>query len=466
MSNLNSDVLHLIFEQVQDDKKALYSCLLVNKIWCETTVPILWKNPWKCLINRENEKLLLGIIISHLSNASRNKIREHNLLSDFHQKLSFNYISYCRHLDLDEILRIIDENIDKKSIMLSVQDEILNLFINEDMKFTHLYMRKNFEHQIHLFYGVERCFSEIEFLSCSTSINNNILTKLAEACKSIKELKLFIDLGNNNCRIVKLIEVQRRLFNIDLHYAYGDEPFYKILEDSLIKHAGTIQYCKVNKLPSANFLSSFVNLKELDFDNLGFSYNIQENYLENLSFPFLQILKSSNVSIKILTDLIKNTSGNLIEIKIDYISHDEIDNKKLIQVIYQKCPNIKYLTLLIRNCNILELEILLISCQQLSGLYLLIDDLQDSMFDWDKLYEMLTRSSPTNLFKFIFHCYELPALETFKLFFDNWKERHPNMFLKIIYDKGMNTNTLIERYKSEGIVVNEYISSKRTEDFV
>ncbi|GBC04753.1 hypothetical protein RclHR1_05850002 [Rhizophagus clarus] len=460
MSNLNRDILYLLFEQLQDDKKTLYSCLLVNKTWCEITVSILWRNPWGFL-KKKNERPLLNVIISHLSNVSRNKIGECELFSNFHRKPSFNYISYCRHLNLDEIQRIINENIKEKSNILNVRNEILNLFINENTKFTHLHMRKSFKHQIH--HGAERCFSEIEFLSCNTNIDNIVLTKLIESCNSIKELKLFIDLENNNYRIIKLIEAQRRLFNIDLHYAYDNEPFYKIFEDSLMKHASTIRYYRINRRPSTSFLSSLANLRELDFDCLQF-HNIQPwNNLESLSFPFLQILRSSNVPIEFLTSLINNTSGSLIEIKIDYVGHDEIGNKKLIQAIYQKCPNIKYLTLLIRNCNMLELEKLFISCQHLNGLYILINNNQDRLFDWDKLFEILTKSSSTSLFKIKFHSNELPAFETFKLFFDNWKGGPP-MFSRNIYDN-ITDSKLIERYRLEGIIVKEFNYFQRTEDF-
>ncbi|GES89983.1 hypothetical protein GLOIN_2v1783316 [Rhizophagus clarus] len=460
MSNLNRDILYLIFEQLQDDTKTLYSCLRVNKTWCEVIVPILWKNPWKSL-KKKNEILLLNVIISHLSNVSRNKIGEHEILSNFYQKPSFNYISYCKHLNLDEIQRIINENINKKSILL----EILNLFINENTRFTHLYMCKNFVHQIHLNHGAELCFSEIEFLSCSTGINDSVLTKLIESCNSIKELKLIIELENNNHGIIKLIEAQRKLFNIDIiRHTYANESFCKILENSLIKHASTIQNCKITSQPLTNFLSSFVNLKELDLGSTTLT-DTSWNCLENLSLPFLQILKSSSIPIGDLTRLIKNTNGELIEIKIDYTRHDEIGNKNLIQTIYQKCPNIRILTVLIRNCNILELEILLISCQYLNRLYILISNLQDPMFDWDKLFEILTKSSPTSLYKIIFHCHKLPVLETFKLFFDNWKRRHPNMFLKIIYNKSMNPDELIESYKSEGILVKKFIYHQRTENF-
>ncbi|GBC04754.1 hypothetical protein RclHR1_05850003 [Rhizophagus clarus] len=467
MSNLNRDILYLIFkQQLQDDKKTLCSCLLVNKTWCKMIVPILWKNPWESL-KREHEIILLKVIITHLSCDSRKKIEAHifNLLSNFHRNPSFNYISYCKHLNLDEILRIVSENIiNEKTIILNVQTEVLNLFLNKNMKFTHLYMRRNFKHRFHLIHGAERCFSEIEFLSCSTCIDNIILTKLIESCESIKELKLFIELeNNNNYRIIKLIEAQRKLSNVDLvRYIYDSGPFCKILEDSLIKHAIAIQYCRIIIPPSTNFLSSFVNLKELEL-----GYNIKAptswNCIGNLSFPFLQILKSSNVPIDVLTSLIKNTNRNLIEIKIGCVNFDEIGNKKLIQAIYLKCPNIRYLTLLIRNCNILELEMLLISCQHLNGLYILINNNDDLSFDWNKLFEVLTKSSPTSLFKIKFHSNELPTLETFKLFFDNWSGRKP-MFLQNINDMDINSE-LISRFKSEGIVVKGLNYNQSTEDF-
>jgi hypothetical protein len=293
MSNLNRDVLFLIFEQLQDDKKTLCPCFLVNKTWCVTIIQILLKNPWKFL-EKEKETLLLNVIFLHLSNASRNKIGEQYLLTNSYQNPLFDYISYCRRLNLDEIQRIIDKNIYKESKRLIIQNEIFNLFINENTKFTHLYIHQNFYHQILLYHGVERCLSGIEFLSCSTSINDNILIKLTEICKSIKELKLFIVYGSNY-GIIKLIEAQKKLINITLPLrTYEIESFCKILENSLIKHASTIQYCKIARRPSTNFLSSLVNLKELE---LGCTTQINNswNCLENLSFPFLKILRSSSV---------------------------------------------------------------------------------------------------------------------------------------------------------------------------
>ena len=67
MAKLNKDILFLIFEELQVDSKSLFSCLMVNKICCETVTPILWRNPWCYDINYSNKNYLFMIIASYLS---------------------------------------------------------------------------------------------------------------------------------------------------------------------------------------------------------------------------------------------------------------------------------------------------------------------------------------------------------------------------------------------------------------
>src|SRR5437764_13145513 len=42
--SLPSDCLNEIFEYLEDDKVTLRSCLLVNHLWCEVSVRILWRS--------------------------------------------------------------------------------------------------------------------------------------------------------------------------------------------------------------------------------------------------------------------------------------------------------------------------------------------------------------------------------------------------------------------------------------
>src|SRR6266487_3566860 len=104
MSKLNRDILYLIFKEFQDDKMTLYSCLLVNKTWCEIIIPILWKNPWKFL--KGEEKLLLNLIISFLSDESISQGID--FLRKSYKRPLINYISFCKHLNFNAIERMIN----------------------------------------------------------------------------------------------------------------------------------------------------------------------------------------------------------------------------------------------------------------------------------------------------------------------------------------------------------------------
>ncbi len=117
---------------------------------------------------------------------------------------------------------------------------------------------------------------------------------------------------------------------------------------------------------------------------------------------------------------------------------------------------------MIRNNNILELNQLLINCQYLCELYILVD-LYGDRINWSNLFNILTKSSPTSLFKFKFQFDDVgPELESLKLFFDNWKGRHPMLLQtdRFLSDMGLSSIdpdwneylNLIKKYEDEGIV--------------
>ena len=71
MPKLNKDILFLIFDALQEDSKTLFSCLMVDRLWCETAIPILWRNPWCYNINYRNKSSLYHIITFYLTDDSR-----------------------------------------------------------------------------------------------------------------------------------------------------------------------------------------------------------------------------------------------------------------------------------------------------------------------------------------------------------------------------------------------------------
>ena len=42
-----TEIILRIIELLKGDTKTLHSCILVNRLWCKITVPILWTNTFK-----------------------------------------------------------------------------------------------------------------------------------------------------------------------------------------------------------------------------------------------------------------------------------------------------------------------------------------------------------------------------------------------------------------------------------
>src|SRR5947207_13787640 len=107
-----SDCLNEIFEYLENDIIALHSCLLVNRLWCEVSVRILWRNIWIfCFKYRtEVESSILNTLITCLPNESKNYLYEKGVLNStqISQTSLFDYASFCKVLSINEIGLIIN----------------------------------------------------------------------------------------------------------------------------------------------------------------------------------------------------------------------------------------------------------------------------------------------------------------------------------------------------------------------
>src|SRR5687768_13674966 len=125
MSKLNKDILFLIFEELQNDSKSLFSCLLVNRLWCETVIPILWRDPW-CYeddINYQKKSSLYHIITFSLPNDVKEFLTNKGIPIS-HQSLLFDYLSFCRSINIKVIGNIISLDSSSIYVQFLLQQEI------------------------------------------------------------------------------------------------------------------------------------------------------------------------------------------------------------------------------------------------------------------------------------------------------------------------------------------------------
>src|ERR1041384_2503979 len=118
MSQLPADCLNEIFEYLEEDKVTLRSCLLVNRLWCEVSVRILWRS-----IRNYNT------LIACLPTESKEILSENGIITSTLAAPTFNYPSFCKVLSVFRVYNEIEKLFkNKRSIVIQ---EIFKLLMNQ-----------------------------------------------------------------------------------------------------------------------------------------------------------------------------------------------------------------------------------------------------------------------------------------------------------------------------------------------
>src|SRR5437762_1070072 len=105
MSQLPHDCLNEIFEYSEKDKVSLHSCLLVNRLWCEVSVRILWRSIWNYNYQTYNT------LISCLPNESKENLSNNEIIvsTTTLKPPMFNYAAFCKVLSIS----LVNYNVEK-----------------------------------------------------------------------------------------------------------------------------------------------------------------------------------------------------------------------------------------------------------------------------------------------------------------------------------------------------------------
>jgi hypothetical protein len=455
MAKLNRDIYFYIFQNLRDIihtsinneinyKKSLHSCLLVNKLCCEVIIPILWSYPYKYVYKKN---LLFNIIISHLSDDSIKLLKDKSdITKDFQkQKLSFNYIKFCKYLN----------NIEKifPNDSLSLKIEIYKLFISECSSIKCLSNEMLNHSSIYEYPGANTSLSNLYELNCDYSKRNHF-RELAQICNSIEKIHVKISKDKDCNELAELIEMQKQIKYIQY---IGEDSECKRIDQALEKHANSIIYLDLIMKNHAILHSLFPKLINLQFLKIHYYYQSFEaknfkEYIINPDYYNLQVLELQSISLHIVMNIIQNTNGNLYKIKVRCVLSCN-QEKEYNQSIYKYCPNIRYVTVFLNKVGTLEeLENIFIKCQHLVAID--IDEIILKEY-FDKFLDLLVNSASLTLYKI--HTNSFASSENSKLlksFIINWscKGRKPLHF----YNRTTFLNKFFEDIKSEGYKVQKY----------
>ncbi|GBB87412.1 hypothetical protein RclHR1_01390002 [Rhizophagus clarus] len=450
---------------------------MVNRLWCEIVIPILWRNPWCYDIDYSNKNYLFLIITSYLpDNIKGFLLRQGIQLPYITYRPLFDYLSFCRSINVNtiNIITSIESSLAYNQFLL--QQEFYSLFMRKFSELKYLDI-KSIKHQIFYYPEARLRFESLCELKCDTSIDFSYFYGLAGLCQFIQRLIINNHVNSNNYHgIAKLIEVQKNLkyFKwkddhdlVDLFYDPGPDSYKEILlalekNENTITHLN-IYFMFINNPTLPKALRKFHNLKTLITSFANFS----EEQLKMCVYRNLEIFRTDQYELKAASIIIENSGGYINKILLkpyefdDYIDNFIEDSLVLIRSIRKNCPLIEYLTLIFSPSkdHLNELEKLLNICQSLKSLLLVAFDYTDYSNYNEKILEngenilkILTNSTSPNI-KEIRFCGDFEfSLEILEEFLKNWKGRSLSIITSNYIYKDDDYNELINKYKNIGVI--------------
>ncbi|GBC10638.1 hypothetical protein RclHR1_00980015 [Rhizophagus clarus] len=470
---LPADCLNKIFEFLEKDKVALHSSLLVNRLWCEVSVTILWRNIWIVIDNSFDdqhrlkvESSILKTLIACLPNESKTHLNENGILNStqISKTTLFNYASFCKVLSINNIDQMIVNTFkDQKKHLLT--EEIIKMFMKRISSLKELSIYANNSNNLNLsilnYPETKDCLTKLSKLSCNSNIKSDFFDKLSQICNNIQTLTIeFNDIISNDLK--NLISSQNNLKSLSLRLNYD---MTRDVITSLTKHSETLIKLKINwrnlywnRKEQTLFITKFTNLQELVlsfhhkecFDGLNYT-------LQHIVFPQLKNLKflhrcpEDDVLIKFL----ENNGKNLKEFYINS------SNTLILLAIAEFCSDLKSLYILFKFDKIEAIKAVLNNCQQLECIE---TQYYYGLLKEKILLEILAKYSQKNFYRLKLHYYSSSQLNPKDLeeFFIYWKNRvqqklfHFTIIFKYLeYYKVSNLKSnesikMIEKYKILG----------------
>ncbi|CAG8528717.1 14938_t:CDS:1 [Acaulospora morrowiae] len=405
---LPPETLHEIFNYVgSHDARKLHSCILVNKSWCASAVPIMWKRPFEIASVMSSAKLIATYFM-FFSQKTRDYLKNsHNIdisLDSSHRQPFIDYVLLLRHIDFRKIYRAVRIWIRHKSLHEPFDLEVKNkqieqanclikelgkLFTNGSARVDILSLDiRNFEHDAdsnRIEFMSWPCSSEQynslcdlrEFVCGGKFSKNKIISKLTGLCRDLESISLEDSADTTPKFLADFIWNQRRLQKFTLSNWKGEWDLTCIATQAkTLRHIEFIR-CKFPKSEKSKHyfdrLAQCYNLETMKFEqckNLGTKLmrplaqiefkNLHTLHIDNDPGPdpptteIQSIIVNSKDSLK---EIILNVKLSLYTDVLDTISANCPKLSKL-SVVIESDREMRQLIMLVNHCTqILELII-------------------------------------------------------------------------------------------------------------
>src|SRR3954467_132567 len=103
------ELIYEIIKYLKNDYSTLYSCILVDRLWCRLAIPLLWEDPFSIPTKNYN---FITIYLHYLNDNEfkiyKSKLKEHNINNCLiTSNILFNYPSFIKYLYTSKIISFV-----------------------------------------------------------------------------------------------------------------------------------------------------------------------------------------------------------------------------------------------------------------------------------------------------------------------------------------------------------------------
>ncbi|CAG8463071.1 741_t:CDS:1 [Dentiscutata heterogama] len=445
-SSLTIDCLEEIIHHLVDHRSSLFSCLLVNRLWCKLAIGLLWSRPFEYHINVKRFSMIIKTYISCLPIAEKQMLRSKNkrilpeipaerTLDIMDQKkvysnkdhLLFNYPKYLRILDLSNFQNGVKQylttvNIESYQLVSYTVQILVNFLIQSTDTLHHLVINS----------PIMRLFFDITLLPNIDKINQKLssiskidlflqrkdtpethqgyiklVSHISKHSRNLNKISIVNDFQDCQPEILRhifrLIEIQNYLEEITI-WEFQNPSTCQWIYTALKTQSHSLKYLGIKRFRNfsifLDFLKSCKSLKSLEILDffvedgytpfyIPFNSTVSEE-IKLEKFSCCENYSKSSVFSLTMTIIIRMANKNLREL----ILGDSTD--ELIEEIQQNCPNIIKLSLTLYTTSFEKL-LPLLSSSKLEFLYL------ESKFDSSALTPNFMQKLAISLPKTLLH---------------------------------------------------------------
>ncbi|POG71922.1 hypothetical protein GLOIN_2v1774306 [Rhizophagus irregularis DAOM 181602=DAOM 197198] len=368
-----------IIQYFRKDISTLYSCILINRLWCRLAIPLLWEDPFpkKDPFSREylKNQHFIEIYLSKLNEDVKTKLYEYgvnnNLISS--NTLLFNYPSFIKYLNIDKILSSIRTWVD--TVVGKNQGKLVNLIYKSLLEIFIENEGNLYSFEVDLSTSYSYYFNNIDLILQNPNLTYNIrnLTFRIHDYDPQNIIKLLKFLYSNCNSILSMV------LNFPLYDIIRDRPLIEKCLTQIINSQhnlkkisfdlGTTLYNPFLSLKNSNCSNTlniiifyYIDFKDIIsilqevFDQLNVLESIHILYCHSLNSDFVQQIIKVNKPIKLRSlfmneilhveslQLLLEKFGDYLEnFGFEYMSNEYNEPKRqLFKSIMEYCTKIRY----------------------------------------------------------------------------------------------------------------------------